>query len=284
MLLLLIDDQGEIWRGDSRELRAAFDSPYSGGEFIEYAVKNLGFIAINVFGASCQTRLRPELITERAALSLLDWIGTTRLERMVVSAFDRDWSNELLRMSEVPNRLAQMLAKGGSARPDDFLSRTIDPSSVDNRPLLRNLIEAWPRIVEHYEFDALTSLLRGVFNNRLVVVKMPAEVPRPVFHEIGEGLLYSAYDTWRACAIGAPVEEQPDRHFGRWVAGVYEDAAAANRPRIEDVDTIMRWPHAGRSRHRYKRLIFPFQTGDKPTFLIGGTIVDDMIDLRLLKR
>jgi len=80
------------------------------------------------------------------------------------------------------------------------------------------------------------------------------------------------------------VEEQPDRHFGRWVAGVYEDAAAANRPRIEDVDTIMRWPHAGRSRHRYKRLIFPFQTGDKPTFLIGGTIVDDMIDLRLLKR
>jgi len=283
MLLLLVDDQGEIWRGDSRQLRAAFDSPYSGGEFIEYAVKNLGFIAINVFGASCQARLRPDLVTERAALSLLEWITTTRLDRMVVSAFDKEWSNELLRMTDVPNRLAQMLTHSGRARPDDFLSRTLDTSSIGNRPLLRDLIHAWPHIVGQYEFDALITLLRGVFKNRLVVVKRPTETPRLLFHEVGEGLLYSAYDTWRACAIGAPVEEQPDRNFGRWVSRIYEEASTESSPRIEAVDAIMRWPHAGRSRHRYKRLIFPFTASDTPRFLIGGTIVDDTIDLRIGK-
>ncbi|MGE0765466.1 MAG: hypothetical protein AB7L90_03290 [Hyphomicrobiaceae bacterium] len=281
MLLLLIDDQGEIWRGDSRELRAAFDSPYSGGEFIDYAVKNLGFIAINVFGASCQTRLRPDLVTERATFTLLDWIGNTRFERMVVSAFDKDWSNELVRMSDVPDRLAQMLTQGGRARPNDFLSRTLDASAIANRPLLRDIINGWPHIVDQFEFEALIAMLKGVFNDRLVVVKRSAEAPKMLFHEVGDGLLYSAYDTWKACAVGAPVEEQPDRHFGKWVARIYEDASTSKAPRIEAVDAIMRWPHAGRSRHRYKRLIFPFQSSDTPKFLIGGTIVDDTIDLRI---
>ena len=58
MSLLLIDDQGEIWDGQSRKLRQSFGSPYSGGEFSDYAVANLGFVALNVYGGSCQVRPR----------------------------------------------------------------------------------------------------------------------------------------------------------------------------------------------------------------------------------
>ena len=113
---------------------------------------------------------------------------------------------------------------------------------------------------------------------------MPPEAPRLLFHEVGDALMFSAYETWRSCAIGAPIEEQPDRHFGRWVANTYMTAVDDVSPRIEDVDAIMRWPHAGRSRHRYKRVIFPFQASSEPKLLVGGTIVDDSIDLRIARR
>lgn len=281
MLQLMIDDQGEIWRGDSRELRCAFDAPHSGGEFTEYAIKNLGFIAINVFGSSCQARLRPELITQRAVLTLLEWIAGTRLDRMVVSTFEKDWQSELLRMSDVPRRLMELVALSAQARPDDFLADTLAPSSIKNRPLLSGLVDEWPQIAKQFELEALARLLRTVFRERLVVVKLQDDTAQPVFHQVGKGLLYSEYDTWRSSAIGEPIEDQPDRLFGKWVADVYRDAATNPRPKIEAVDVIMRWPHAGRSRHRYKRLILPFQSPDATRFLFGGTIVDDTIDLRV---
>ncbi len=284
MSLLLIDDQGELWRGESRQLRVAFDSPYSGGEFVEYAVKNLGFVAINVFGASCQARLRPGFVTERATKALLEWLARSRLERMVVSAFDKEWQSQLVRVADAHSHLSQLINYASQAKPDDFLSNSLDISAIAGRPLLRDIVEAWPHIVGQYEYDALLALLRGIFENRFVVVKMPAEAPHLLFHEVGNGLMYSAYETWRSCAIGAPIEEQPDRHFGRWVASTYNAAAHDVVPRIEAVDAIMRWPHAGRSRHRYKRVIFPFHAAGAPKFLVGGTIVDDSIDLRIAKR
>jgi hypothetical protein len=284
MSLLLIDDQGELWRGDSRQLRIAFDSPYSGGEFVEYAVKNLGFVAINVFGASCQARLRPGFVTERASKTLLEWLTRSRLERMVVSTFERDWKSQLIRVADAPARLSQLMDQASQAKPDDFLSSGLTLSAISHRPLLRDIVEAWPHIVGQYEYDALLALIKGIFENRFVVVKMPSEAPHLLFHEVGEGLLFSAYETWRACAIGAPIEEQPDRHFGRWVASTYKSAASDVLPRIEAVDAIMRWPHAGRSRHRYKRVIFPFKAEGAPKFLVGGTIVDDAIDLRVARR
>jgi len=284
MSLLLIDDQGEIWRGDSRQLRIAFDSPYSGGEFVEYAVKNLGFVAINVFGASCQARLRPGFVSERATKALLDWLTRSRLERMVISTFIGDWQSQLVRVADAPARLSGLIDQASRAKPDDFLSSRLDLAAIANRPLLRDIVEAWPHIVGQYEYDALLALLRGIFEDRFVVVKMPAEAPHLLFHEVGNALLYSAYETWRSCAIGAPIEEQPDRHFGRWVASTYNAAASDIMPRIEAVDAIMRWPHAGRSRHRYKRVIFPFQVAGAPKFLVGGTIVDDAIDLRVVRR
>jgi hypothetical protein len=284
MLLLLIDDQGELWRGDSRRLREAFDSPYSGGEFVEYAIKNLGFIAINVFGDSCQARLRPGFVSERAAKSLLEWLDHTRVERMVVSIFEKDWQSELLRAADVPSRIERIVSQRQTARPEDCLARDLNISAIANRPLLRDIFEAWPHVVEQYAPEAILTLLRGIFDNRFVIVKIPTGSNNLVFHELGEGLLFSAYETWRCCAIGAPIEEQPDRNFGRWVAQTYRTAAAEALPRIEAIDAIMRWPHSGRSRHRYKRVLFPFSGSSSPKFLVGGTIVDHSIDLRIAQR
>jgi hypothetical protein len=122
MSLLLIDDQGQFWRGESRQLRAAYDSPYSGGEFVEYAVKNLGFVAINVYGASCQLRLRPNFIGIRVVEALRDWLSATKIERVVLTTFETGWKDEFVPAARIHSRLETLVESEKTEQLPDFLA------------------------------------------------------------------------------------------------------------------------------------------------------------------
>ena len=281
MSLLLIDDQGELWRGDSRQLRIAFDSPYSGGEFVEYAVKNLGFVAINVFGASCQARLRPGFVTERATKSLLDWLTRSRLERMVVSTFERDWKSQLIRVADAPEKVRQFLGRPETNQKPDFMANRLHPTALDDLPLVKDIVSAWPNLLSNYDTETLLRLTKSALGYRFAVIHGNGRNgERLTFKEISASI-YSTYETWRSCAVGAPIEEQPDRAYGKWVANAYYDASQTGEPRCEVVDAIIRYPDRGRTRQRYRRLIFPIKGNDEGTLLIGGSLLDNLIDLRI---
>ncbi len=117
MSLLLIDDLGKVWQGESRQLRVAFDSPYSGGEFTEYAVKNLGFIAIDFYGSSAQLRMRPNFLGEKTVASARHWLQSAKVQRVALTTFEGGWRNELVRSHDVDARLEQ------SSRPIKMRSR-----------------------------------------------------------------------------------------------------------------------------------------------------------------
>ncbi len=282
MSLLLIDDQGEIWDGQSRKLRQSFDSPYSGGEFSDYAVANLGFVALNIYGASCQVRLRPSVVSERAYRSLVGWLERSRNERIVLTHLDNDWSNELLRTGpSIQRRLDDLMAGAHRAKPNDFLARRLTATDLPTGPL-RDILENWPTLGVPAGQPALMHLIELSLGQRHVTVKAGTGADKLVFHSFGAEL-FSNYETWRSCAVGAPIEEMPDRSYGRLVAPGYYDAMAENAPRVEEVDAIIRWPRDGRSRLRYKRLIVPLPgTGEQP-LLIGGSILDPRIDLRFAR-
>lgn len=281
MSLLLIDDQGEIWDGQSRRLREAFDSPFSGGEFTEYAVANLGFIALNVFGTSCQIRYRPSLTGERTYRALRTWLGQKTCERIILSWFNQDWVNELVRGSEAAVARMEQLAIGSrKPTPTDFLSRLLPDAELHPRSPLGELVRDWRQLSVPSGQRALIKLLEETVGNRYVIVKHDPEINRVIFHELGEGM-YKKYETWRSCAIGAPVEEQPDREYGKWVADAYAEALAANRPMIADVDAIVRWPQEGRARMRYKRVLVPLISASGAPMVLGGSLLDNRIDLRV---
>jgi hypothetical protein len=279
MSLLMIDDQGELWRGDSRKLRIAFDSPYSGGEFCEYAIKNLGFVAINLYGLSCQVRLRPKFIGEKTHKSLIDWLRRGKMQRVVLSVFEKEWRDELVHSKQIEGRLEALLPASTPARPGDFLCKPMPVESLDARPKLRDVVASWPFLVQNYDVDTLLKVIRSVFDDRFVVVRQSEPQSRLVFSQIGEKL-YGPYDTWRSCAVGAPIEEQPDRDFGRWIADTYYSASKARAPQNDAVDSLVRLP-AGRSRFCYRRLIFPMPPTSTGQHLIGGSILDPTIDLRV---
>lgn len=279
MSLLMIDDQGEIWRGDSRQLRVAFDSPYSGGEFCEYAVKNLGFVAINLYGLSCQVRLRPKFVGEKTFKALRDWLRRGKMQRVVMSVFDKEWRDELVHARQIEGRLEALLPASSPARPGDFLSKPMPVESLEARPKLRDVVASWPYLAENYDLETLLKVVRSIFDDRFVVVSKSEADNRLVFAEIGQKL-FSPYDTWRSCAVGAPIEEQPDRNYGRWIADTYNRASSVRSPQNDAVDSLVRLP-AGRSRFCYRRLIFPLPARSAGQLLIGGSILDPTIDLRV---
>ena len=53
---------------------------------------------------------------------------------------------------------------------------------------------------------------------------------------------------------------------------------------VENVDAIVQWPRSGRTRMRYRRLILPLTTRDGGRIVVGGSLVDDRIDLRFRRR
>jgi hypothetical protein len=288
MNLLLIDDLGELWHGESRRLRAAFDSPYSGGEFIEYAVKNLGFVAINVYGTSCQVRLRPGFATAKALLGFRQWLQRTRCERLVISKYEGGWRDELVRPAEADRRIEAMVQPDRPQVVDDFIAKPLAPAAMASRPALAELAESWPVIVENYDTDTLVRLLRSAFDDRFVIVRRSPDRQKLTFQEFG-GRIYAQYEPWRTCAVGAPIQEQPDRVYGRWISRLYQEATAQSvqgeqaGPRLDAVDAIVRCPHRGRSRFRYKRAIFRLPSGSEGDLFFAGSFEDPSIDLRIVR-
>lgn len=263
-------------------MRAAFDSPFSGGEFSSYAVTNLGFIAINIYGNSSQIRLRPAMVGEATYASLRHWLGQSRSERVVLSWFDQDWRVELLRAGpQLLQRVDELVAGSKRVRPLDFLFQQLTPPQLNADATLRQIVSNWQNRGTQGGQRELMQMLERALGNRYVVVKPDLADNKIVFDEFGGGL-FADFDVWRACAVGAPIEEQPDRQFGRWVAEAYTDALQKGEPRIDDVDAIVRWPHKGRTRLRYKRIIIPMRGSSlTDSKLIGGSIIDNRVDLRV---
>ena len=280
MSVLLIDDAGIEWPGTSRKLREAFGSPYSGSEFVDYAIANLGFVGIDNYGASCQLRLRPSLISEACWRGVTRWLRRAQSERVVVSSLGAGWSYELIRSTDVAlRRIEAMIAQAENARPDDFLSRSPRLDELHPASPLSQIVRNWSSLSAPSGQRVLKQLVLDALGDRYVMVGKAANSERLTFQAFGDGL-FAPYETWRTCAVGAPIEEQPDRQYGRWVAASYAEAFKANEPRIADIDAIVRWPHSGRSRMRYKRLIVPLRDSAGLPVLLGGPLFDNQIDLR----
>lgn len=270
-----------MWDGASRELRRTYDSPYSGGEFSEYVVTNLGFIALNVYGSSAQIRLRPEFVSDRTFDSLYRWLLTKRFERLVLTWLEKkEWVSELLGSTTLAlTRLDELIEHVKRSSPDEFLSQPLTPRQVNGDPLMAMIAKQWAH-VDHSPNLAVPPALEPILGNRYILLRRDESSARLVFKQLGDGL-FAPFETWRTCAIGAPVEELPDRKYGKWAATAYHDVMTSRTPKFEHVDALVQWPNGGRARMRYKRFILPLDAAGKDPLLLGGSFMDDRIDLRV---
>ncbi|HRD78828.1 MAG TPA: hypothetical protein PK264_23300 [Hyphomicrobiaceae bacterium] len=278
--MVLIDDQGEFWDGASRQLRTAFDSPFSGGEFSSYAVRNLGFVAVDQFGSSCQIRLRPAMVSSKAVAALVEWLHKRSFQRVSAAWFTTDWAYEIFpSLREALGRLASVIEEARTPASSDFKTKAIGPNDVKQANALVALMDRWQSLSGEGRFTELEWLIRQSLGKRYAFVERDDGSSKLVFRELGSGIIDHHQD-WRATALGQPLEALPDRAYGQWVNASFEASLAAGAPRIEAVDAIVRWPHRGRTRLRYKRVIVPLAVSSGRPALLGGSILDDSIDLR----
>ena len=105
--------------------------------------------------------------------------------------------------------------------------------------------------------------------------------PDLLIKDIGSGLTRAARTLALPRHRAFSVEDQPDYAYGKWVARLYQQALLRGEPLLEDVDAVVMWPNQPRQSYRYRRLVLPFKRRDGSTALLGTTLHDPAIDLRI---
>jgi len=278
---LLIDDQGEIWGNAAIQLKQSFGSASSEDDLSNYLVKNLGFVAVNGYGRSCQIRIRPSVVTHQALDSLIYWLADHKFDRILTSYFDTDWRIELHGAADiVAQRLLQLMSSEQLIRPGDFVSEKIQLESLPNSEVFASLLRNWPLLSGNLHQDGIRNVLHQLTRGRYFLVRQDRSSNQVVFQDIGSGFAILDND-WLSSARGMPVEQQKDGAYGSWIARRYRHVLQQPEIVAEKVDAIVSTTKYGRYRVRYNRLILPAGAPDGSKWLLCSSILDERIDLRL---
>ena len=282
MLIQLIDRDGELWDAKSRMLRAAFDSPFSGGDFTAYAIRNLGFIGIYIYGSSCQLVMRYDAVSNNAIATLFNWVRQHQFDRYVLSSVDPDQNLSLFTRPDHLLRSIDELGKliKSKAKPD-YILQNIPAATVPEVRRLQELLTAHPiDFTNDSDLLQIRQFAEQAFGGRYVLANLKSDSNHLSFAQIGSEL-FRPYQEWRGCAIGGPVSNLPDQPYGRWVEASYFEALQTQAPLHQKIDAVVRWPHSGKARVRYERTILPVRSHHGLTGMISGTSINNSIDLRL---
>ena len=282
MQTLLFDDKGETWDANSPSLAEALQASLSGDELSKYVVKNLGFVAATESDGSVRLRLRPAVVSPTALSALFYWLHDQTIERVLISCLDGEWSHELVRSCDEAMRSAAGARKVHHARSRRRLPQQAcglcTSCSVPVRCAPRSMPGRQPRA--EYDAEVIRPSLQKALDDRFVLVEAPDGSPDLLIKDVGSGLTRLA-EYWLSRARGLRVEDQPDYAYGKWVARLYQQALCCGEPLLEDVDAVVMWPNQPRQSYRYRRLVLPFKRSGGSTVLLGTTLHDPDIDLRV---
>jgi len=279
MQLLLIDDQGDLWVDTASTLRASFAPDVPNDTCSNYVVKNLGFVAVDVFGRSCQVRVRPAMVSEASLQTLYAWLETNGFERVALGYFDSDWHLELhAGVGKLKNRLNLLVDGVRVQRPSHFVAEARSLDGLHAYPCLSALIANWSSLRAEPRRSQLIAAVKTLTGGRFTLLKVERDSDRLVIDDTGSGYLTYGSD-WPKRARGAPFAKQPDRDYGSWLEETFAPALISDSPLVHDVDAIVSTPAFGRYRLRYKRLILPFER-DGQRYLLASSAIESGIDLR----
>jgi hypothetical protein len=280
----LFDDRGQTWEGGSLRLADALESSIVGDELTNYAVRNLGFIAVSETATMARIRLRPSIVSPVAFSSLVYWLHDRPKDRFVLSFLESEWSHEVLGgRKEVLRKLMQRIDARGNGREGDFLQAPRPLHMLARSSPLRAMLEIWSDSGGKYDRERLHPLLEKALDGRFVVAEAKDGGPDLMIKDVGSGMRGAAR-LWLSRSIGLRVEDQPDYAYGKWVAGAYRDVLVKGEPDLGDVDAVISFPHEARQSYRYRRLLLPFVADGTSNIVLCTSLLDPDINLRVKPR
>ena len=280
MTTIVLDDSGRAWDAGSQTLRATMHCPYPDFEFLDYVVDNLGFVVVTTLSPrAVRLRFRPKVVSQVSLGAALFALAKRRdVDRIVVSHHRKGCSDELFgSLKQAVLRIEELISSAPNSDPPAFVNAERDVRSlVGANNALSLLLRSW---IEHdiYDPPVLAELLHGRLHDRYMIV----EGHQLTMAEIGDG--FPSYDRyWREHARGLTIDNQPDYAYGRWTRELFKGVLEKWRPRLDDIDALIRRPwHGDIIRARYRCLLLPYRSGPSglPSVL-SASIIDDSIDFR----
>ena len=142
MRSVIFDDRGELWDARSRRLAYDLNASIGGEELLNYAVRNLGFVAVKEIGGSVRISLRPAVVSPIAFSALLYWLHDRIVDRALISFLDREWSHEMLgSRDDTMRRLMARVDFGRGTRDGDFLQQSLPLESLNQSSPLKGVLD-----------------------------------------------------------------------------------------------------------------------------------------------
>ena len=277
---LVFDDSGRAWSGNSAAFAQAFAATASHDGPAEYALHTLGFAAIDIFGRSAQIRFTPARVHDNAIDAAFKWLAQRSFRRIALAQFDGTWRYFAAKSLDTAIACAvTAINDAPKTRVPDLMQRAQPLSQLSHNSPMHGLLAEWKAALAGQPgFDPVAAARRHL-GDRFVIVGADRDRASLAFQSIGRGFHNYGRD-WPDLAKGLPIHMQPDRRYGAWVTESYGPALRDQTPRIHDVDAMITNAAGTRARMRIKRIILPVIMPGKAPQIIGGSILDDHIDLR----
>ena len=283
MRTLLIDDSGTLSDSASPALRANLNAWGTGSDFLDYCIRNLGFVAVANNATSVHIKLRPTIVSPIAFAGLMYWLGEHMGKRVMLSVLDGDWSHRMIATTrEALADIAMLVRSAQFDRANDFLARPRDPLSLPEANPLRTLVRLQAELTDAYGKGQIAKVL-GTADERLrgryTISTADGNLSNLIMGHVGDGHAHEA-NFWLKRSIGQRMRDLPDTALGAWTTDAHLDVAKTGQMRLDDLDLVIEWPNHGRQRYVYQRLLMPLHHSADAHAVLCATLSDRSINLR----
>lgn len=271
VLTILFTPEGRLVLPDTPDLFAALGEPNPDYDAVTFAVKNLGFIKLQVINKSIvQIEFHPHTVELAALLAVQQHVMALRVGLFRIRYFDTEWKSEITSSAEhAVSRLSELstptlvpsLQEKYLAEPQD-LSILMD----DDMNPLRRLVQKWRTSFAHFDTNLIPFMIQYQLLPRLVIVAVKPRAHDPVFRFIGDGHTNWLDPKYQVSAVGEKIVNLPDKEYGAWAAEFYKNVASNGQPRYDYVTAAIDRPPKPHIT-RYERLILPWRTGAEEVLL-----------------
>jgi hypothetical protein len=275
----LFDDSGEVVASGSNTIAERLGVALRDG-LEDYAVENVGWIALSLRRDVFHVRCRPSVVSERAMIGLLYWLLDGPNRPVAISWFDRVWNIERAATTRAAVSCLSYILELKGRPPQSSGPRIRMQPSAQARQRWRKVEELVMGTVRAERLSpALYAVLDSCFTGRWFINDYDYALRRVTVYERGAG--YPPLDpVFTRKERGYSLDDLTDPNYRIMVGDSLRDAAENDRPRFDDIDAIVDWSRFGDIRTRYWRIIVPLINTPVSCRLLSASGNDSGIDLR----
>jgi hypothetical protein len=269
----LIDGAGRIHDYNVYREQKSAGHRLSDERFVEYVVKNLGYIVLRSTDGRMRLQARRGAVSGTSLAQLmyilaLEQPRTTML--MILDTIDMQWSHHVLGRWELALLRIDQLFRAPERQTIDVVAEPVGALSLDS-PLhwAMDLFREQATTFAPHMLDLKTDIRPARFSlyerplrtDAFQLVKASAGFPSEVQRCLDR-------------LVGFDVRDRPDFDYGQMCHNAYNRVVGSGEPILESVQGPMRWRKLEVSAHHYRRLLLPLRDRSGRSWVLSATVAE----------